>query len=183
MRKSASGSGVGRVTHPLIELGHPVTAVDDCAEMLAQVRGARTVHADIAGLRLDRRFTGVLLMSCLFNEADDALRQAFLRTCAAHLEAGGVAIFQVHDVRFLERAKPGPLGQDPNGATYGWRQAVRDGDVVTGTLEFGYENQVWTQTFSARVFDESGIRSELQRAGLRFDRWIAEPNWFTARVT
>lgn len=32
------GSGVGRVTHALLDLGHPVVAVDDSPEMLADVR-------------------------------------------------------------------------------------------------------------------------------------------------
>ncbi|HVV13973.1 class I SAM-dependent methyltransferase [Amycolatopsis sp.] len=34
------GYGSGRIAHRLIELGHPVTAVDDSPEMLAYVRGA-----------------------------------------------------------------------------------------------------------------------------------------------
>ncbi len=34
------GCGAGRVTHPLVALGHPVVAVDESPEMLAHVRGA-----------------------------------------------------------------------------------------------------------------------------------------------
>jgi SAM-dependent methyltransferase len=44
------GSGAGRVTHPLVELGYAVTAVDESAEMLARVRGARTVRSTIERL-------------------------------------------------------------------------------------------------------------------------------------
>jgi hypothetical protein len=170
------------VTHPLVDLGHPVTAVDDCPEMLAQVRGVEAVCADIATMRLERRFPCVLLMSCLFNEADEELRQAFLRTCAAHVELDGAVVVQAHDARFLERAKPGELGADPNGVTYGWRAVERRGSTVSGTLEYRYRDHVWTQTFTAHVFDETGIRAELQRAGLYFDRWIVSPNWFTAKL-
>ncbi|MED7820571.1 class I SAM-dependent methyltransferase, partial [Streptomyces chiangmaiensis] len=36
------GSGVGRMTHPLLERGFSVTAVDESREMLERVRGART---------------------------------------------------------------------------------------------------------------------------------------------
>lgn len=46
------GCGTGRVTHPLIELGHVVTAVDESPEMLARVRGAETVLARIEDLDL-----------------------------------------------------------------------------------------------------------------------------------
>jgi len=38
------GAGAGRVTHPLVALGHPVVAVDESAEMLARIRGAETVR-------------------------------------------------------------------------------------------------------------------------------------------
>ncbi|HET9557668.1 MAG TPA: class I SAM-dependent methyltransferase, partial [Actinomycetota bacterium] len=34
------GAGAGRMTHRLVELGHPVVAVDESGEMLARVRGA-----------------------------------------------------------------------------------------------------------------------------------------------
>src|SRR5690242_19259324 len=61
------GCGVGRITHELVRLGHPVTAVDKSAEMLAHVRGAETVQSRIEELRLERRFPCVLLMSHLVN--------------------------------------------------------------------------------------------------------------------
>src|SRR5208282_5196498 len=41
------GCGTGRITHPLVALGHPVVAVDESPEMLAQVRDAETVCARI----------------------------------------------------------------------------------------------------------------------------------------
>src|SRR3979411_574152 len=47
------GCGAGRVTHPLVALGHPVVAVDESPEMLAHVRGAETVCARIEELALD----------------------------------------------------------------------------------------------------------------------------------
>ncbi|MGW4588500.1 class I SAM-dependent methyltransferase [Amycolatopsis thermoflava] len=55
------GCGTGRIAHRLIELGHPVTAVDDSPEMLAHVRGAEAVQARIEGLDLGRRFPAVLV--------------------------------------------------------------------------------------------------------------------------
>ena len=54
------GCGTGRITHPLVALGHPVVAVDESPEMLAHVRDADTELAAVlagAGLRLDRYLT------------------------------------------------------------------------------------------------------------------------------
>ena len=59
------GAGCGRVTHPLVARGHPVVAVDDSAEMLARIHGARTVCSRIEDLDLGERFDAVLLMSYL----------------------------------------------------------------------------------------------------------------------
>jgi SAM-dependent methyltransferase len=50
------GAGAGRVTHPLLALGHPVVTVDESAEMLARIRGAETARAPIQDLDLERRF-------------------------------------------------------------------------------------------------------------------------------
>jgi SAM-dependent methyltransferase len=61
------GCGAGRVTHPLIALGHPVVAVDESPEMLAHVHDAETVCARIQDLSLGRRFGAVLLASHLIN--------------------------------------------------------------------------------------------------------------------
>jgi len=54
------GCGTGRITRQLVRLGYRVTAVDESAEMLAHVRDAETVRAEIEGLRLGRRFDAAL---------------------------------------------------------------------------------------------------------------------------
>ncbi len=56
------GCGTGRITHELIRLGHPVTAVDFDERMLREIRGAETVLSRIEDLRLRRTFDAVLLM-------------------------------------------------------------------------------------------------------------------------
>src|SRR4030095_7001779 len=72
------GAGAGRVTHPLLALGHPVVAVDEAAEMPGHMRGADTVRARIEGLDLHRRFDVVLLASFLVNTDDRDARRRFL---------------------------------------------------------------------------------------------------------
>src|SRR5690349_17564624 len=54
------GCGAGRVTHPLVERGFRVTAVDESAEMLAKVHGTRTVRSPIEALHLNEKFDVVL---------------------------------------------------------------------------------------------------------------------------
>jgi SAM-dependent methyltransferase len=82
------GSGAGRVTHPLLELGHQVVAVDDSAAMLAHVR-AETVCARIGDLRLGRTFDAVLLSSHLVNTEHAADRGAMLAAARRHLAPAG----------------------------------------------------------------------------------------------
>jgi SAM-dependent methyltransferase len=55
------GCGAGRITHRLVELGHPVVGVGQSPEMLANVQGAETVLTDIEALDLGRTFPVVLL--------------------------------------------------------------------------------------------------------------------------
>ena len=47
------GAGAGRITHELIALGHEVVAVDNSSAMLAFIRGAETVLADMETLDLE----------------------------------------------------------------------------------------------------------------------------------
>lgn len=68
------GCAVGRITHPLLALGHDVVAVDNSAEMLEHVRGARTVLADVETLALDEQFDVVLIGSHFINAAEVSTR-------------------------------------------------------------------------------------------------------------
>lgn len=176
------GAGAGRVTHPLVALGHPVTAVDFSPEMLAEIHGADTVVADIANLRLTQRFEGVVLGSTLINVPGKDDRSAFLATCAYHLAAHGTALFECHTRSLLERAVPGLLGEEPNGIRISWLDVRAHGDLVTGTLEYQAGDRRWTQTFSTRLLDELQIREALREVGLCFDGWLNDRHsWFAAK--
>ena len=88
------GSGVGRMTHPLLERGFTVTAVDESAEMLERVRGARTICGPIEDLDLGETFDVVMLASFLVHTRRPEVRRGVLRTCARHVAAGGCVLIQ-----------------------------------------------------------------------------------------
>lgn len=88
------GSGVGRMTHPLLERGFTVTAVDESAEMLERVRGARTIRSTIEDLDLGETFDVVMLASFLVHTGDVDERQSMLKTCARHVAEGGCVLIQ-----------------------------------------------------------------------------------------
>lgn len=175
------GAGAGRVTKPLAALGHRITAVDFSREMLEQIHEAETILADIAGLRLNRTFDGVVLGSTLINVTDDRLRHEFLETCAHHVAPQGRVLIECHAKALLDRAAVGLLSER-DGIRISWAEVHRDGDLVAGTLQYECGDRVWTQTFATRFLNEAQISRHLEAAGLRFDRWLnASRTWFSAR--
>lgn len=77
------------MTHALLEHGFTVTAVDESAEMLERVRGARTLCAPIETLDLGETFDVVMLASFLVHSGDIEVRRGMLRACARHVADGG----------------------------------------------------------------------------------------------
>lgn len=173
------GSGTGRMTHRLLELGHPVIAVDNSAEMLAHVRGAETVHADIAGLDLGRRFACVLLASNLIN-VGDADRAAFLATCARHVAADGVVLIQRYDPAWAD--DPQPSDTEHEGVRIRVLEPRRHGPMLTATVEYEADGRIWRHgPFSATILADDELEVDLERAGLQLDRWIDERRtWLVA---
>lgn len=175
------GSGTGRIAHPLIALGHPVTAVDSSPDMLAHVRGAETVLSSIAELDLGRTFDVVLMASHLVNTPDDAERRALLDSAARHLAAGGALIAEQYPPRWFDEVTDGagaPIGEVLADLT----EVHRDGDVVSATVRYWVGDELWTQTFAARRLDEDLLRAELAGAGLAFERWLSDDRcWLLAR--
>ena len=170
------GCGVGRVTHELVRLGHPVVAVDESAEMLAHVRGAETVRSRIEDLRLDRRFACVLMMSHLVN-TEDSQRSAFLTTAARHVEPDGVVLIEKYD----------PAWQPEEGSSH------RRGDVLisledlrigpdhfSATARYQLGDKTWRQPFTAWILDDRQLAESLAAARLELlhplddsGRWVA----------
>jgi 2-polyprenyl-3-methyl-5-hydroxy-6-metoxy-1,4-benzoquinol methylase len=174
------GSGTGRITHPLIALGHPVVAVDESPEMLAHVRGAQTVCARIEDLALGRRFDVVLLASHLINTDDIAARTAFLAACRRHVADDGAVIIQQHAPGWFSAAAAAENIRD--GITFRMRDVSRPAaNLVSATVKYVDRDQVWTQTFTARRLDDTGLAAVLADAGLRLDRYLTEDRrWLRA---
>ena len=174
------GAGAGRMTHRLLELGHPVTAVDHSAEMLGHVRGAETVEADIVGLDLGRRFACVLLASQLVNVDDDRLRAAFLEACARHVAPRGVVLIQRYDPEWA--ADPQPSETERAGVRVRVVDPRRDGERLHATVAYEIDGASWRHgPFTSRILDDEALDARLGVAGLIRERWLDERRaWLAA---
>ena len=101
------GCGTGRITRGLLEMRHPVTAVDNDQEMLSHVpKTAEVVLSDIETLKLETSFPVVLLASNLINNPHQSVRSKLLATCRSHVSEEGVLILQRYQPD-LEGWEPG----------------------------------------------------------------------------
>jgi hypothetical protein len=165
-----------------VELGHPVVGVDQSPEMLANVRGAKTVLADIEALDLGRTFPVVLLASQLLNTPDRQQRSAFLATCRRHVQPDGIVVIQ--------RAPPG-LATSPDAnadvviETHGFHRWLHnprlEGRILSGEMHHQFGDREWVESFTTQILDDDEIESELVAVGLRLDRWLdPKRHWFAA---
>jgi 2-polyprenyl-3-methyl-5-hydroxy-6-metoxy-1,4-benzoquinol methylase len=174
------GCGVGRITHPLVDLGHPVVGVDESAEMLAHVLGAETVCARIEELDLGRRFPVVLLMSNLVNTPRDQ-RGKFLRTCRRHVTDDGIVL--------VERLEPDWTPLEGAESRIGrvkvvLRELDREGTVVSGVVEYAAGGRTWRHAFESRLLDDAVLEVSLLEAGLELSRVLDDARrWVEARPT
>ncbi|MDX3531245.1 class I SAM-dependent methyltransferase [Streptomyces sp. ID05-39B] len=176
------GCGVGRMTHPLLERGFTVTAVDESAEMLDRVRGARTVCGPIEDLELDETFDVVMLASFLVHAGDEEVRRGMLRTCDRHVAEGGCVLFQREGEDYrtdLPRERV-----DPGGFTTRILSAEPVGDGVDSVrAEYVFPDAIWTQTFRSRpLTKEQFERALAEEAGLRVDRYLTEDGTWVRAV-
>ena len=176
------GSGAGRMTHRLLELGHPVTAVDNSREMLAHVRGAETLLSDIEELDLGRRFACVLMASHLIDDPEE-LRTVLLATCVRHVEADGAVIIQRYDPVWA--ADPQPSDSERGGVRTRVIDPRREGRLLTATVEWEMDGRTWRQgPFTATILDDAELEAALVASGLRLERWLDERRtWLLARPT
>jgi SAM-dependent methyltransferase len=175
------GCGVGRVTHPLLERGFTVTAVDESAEMLERVRGARTVRGAIETLDLGERFDVVMLGSFLVHAGDTGVRRGMLDVCRNHVADGGCVLIQREGEDYhtdLPRERV-----DPSGFTVRMVSAEPVGDGVNSVrAEYEFPDAAWTQTFLARPLTEERFEEALAEAGLAVDTYLTEDRTWVRAV-
>jgi len=174
------GCGTGRITHPLVALGHPVVAVDESPEMLAHVRDAETVRARIEDLALGRRFDVVLLASHLISTDDTAQRSAFLAACRNHVAEDGCVIIQQQGPDWFASAAGTEYVR--GGIIFRVRDVTRPApDLVSAVMEYVDGDRVWTHAFTARRLDDADMTAVLAGAGLRLDRYLTDDRgWLRA---
>ncbi|MBG0830151.1 methyltransferase domain-containing protein [Planomonospora sp. ID67723] len=166
------GAGAGRITRPLLALGHQVVAVDESPEMLAHITGAETVCSPIQTLALPRTFDLVLLMSFVIETADDDLRAAFLRTCRRHVAADGCVILQRKPPEWYDTVQPFERATG-DGRTVRMTGISRPGPgLLEATMEYTVGERRWTHTFVSRRLDDDRLERELDQAGLAISRFL-----------
>lgn len=167
------GSGVGGVTHPLIERGFTVTAVDESAQMLERVRGARTICGPIEGLDLKEKFDVVLLGSFLVHAGDPEVRRGLLATCLRHVADDGFVLIQREGEDYHTDVPRERV--DPRGFTVRTASAEPVGGGVNAVfVEYLFPDGEWTQTFRARPLTKEQFEEALGAAGLKVDRYLTE---------
>ncbi|WP_329548238.1 class I SAM-dependent methyltransferase [Streptomyces sp. NBC_01356] len=175
------GSGVGRVTHPLLERGFTVTAVDESAEMLERVRGARTICGPIEDLDLGETFDVVMLASFLVHAGDVEVRRGLLKTCARHVAEDGCVLIQREGPDYHTNVPRERL--DPTGFTIRIVSAEPVGDGVDSIhAEYVFPDATWTQTFLARPLTKEQFEEALGEAGLKVDRYLTEDGMWVRAV-
>ncbi len=177
------GSGAGRIANPVADRGYQVTAVDDSADMLAHVRGARTVQARIEDLRLPERYDVVLLASSLVNYPGVDARRGLLATVAHHLKPAGKAVIQWRPPAWFAQ-RPAGSYQRADGAMQQTMNILRnDGDVVLGEFTLEYAGQSLTQSFEAHRVSADEFRSLLDEVGMTLDTDDPDSSeWLTASL-
>ncbi|MGA5041140.1 class I SAM-dependent methyltransferase [Streptomyces capoamus] len=175
------GSGVGRVTHPLLERGFTVTAVDESADMLARVRGARTIRSSIEDLDLGERFDVVVLASFLVHAGDEEVRRGLLRTCVRHVAEGGCVLIQREGADHHTDVPRERV--DPSGFTVRITSVEPAGEGVNSVrAEYVFPDAVWTQTFLSRPLTRELFASALAEAGLEVDSCLTPDGMWVRAV-
>lgn len=176
------GCGTGRITHALIQLGHPVTAVDFDERMLGEIRGAEKVLSRIEDLDLGRTFDAVLLMSTLINRPDQEGRLALLAACRRHVTEGGVVLIERYDPTI--GLDPRPTERRFAGVTIRVSDVRRDGPLLYQTVEYDAGDRgYWRIRIDGRyVLSDEETLGDLAATGLRLREWIDDAHRWLAAV-
>lgn len=158
------GAGAGRETRPLLGCGYEVTAVDESAEMLAHVTGARTVQADLFSLDLGERFGLVIGGSHFVDDADPERRAALYATCAQHVAADGVVLLERYDPTWVADAATYDGTAGPVHITF--EVLDRDPAGTSARLVYDLAGRTWQQEFRFVAATTELVDGEARRHGL-----------------
>jgi SAM-dependent methyltransferase len=172
------GAGAGRITHELVALGHEVVAVDNSSAMLAHVRGAETVLADLETLSLGRRFPVVVLASNFINDPDQATRRTYLEICARHVLPGGQVLLQ----GFPRDWAPSTEWSEHGTVRIRLRHYEQNGDLISGEMEYVVDGRELFHVFESTLVSEDELVRDLRAVGLRRRRVLDERGAWTEAV-
>jgi SAM-dependent methyltransferase len=164
------GCGAGRVTRPLVALGHAVVAVDESAAMLEHVTGAEKVCADFFTLDLGRTFDAVVAGSYLIHVPDRSRRQELLRVARQHVKGDGVVLVQRWDPEWMATTVNSDRTVGPVFISY--RVLERRDHELDAATTFRVGDRSWTQTYTAAVVDDDELAENAVACGLAFDGWL-----------
>jgi SAM-dependent methyltransferase len=164
------GAGAGRITHPLLALGHKVVAVDQSPQTLALIEGAETVLGDIKTLSLERRFPAGVLASNFINNPDPKLRRACLECCARHVLPSGQVLLQ----GFPRDWRPKTDWSEQGGIRARLRDFEQSGAFISGEMEYVVDGQHYFHAFRAQLLTDEELGEELRAAGLERRRALDE---------
>lgn len=164
------GSGPGRITRPLVELGRVVVAVDNSAEMLANIDYAETVLADVFSLSLGREFDGVLAGSHLINNPDQEKRRALLSACRDHLAPNGVVLVERYEPVWASRPTPGVNKVGPVNIEF--EVVEQSADEFRGRVTYTLNDNTWLQEFTAANVTDEMLDRDAESVGLRVAEWL-----------
>lgn len=175
------GCGVGRMTHPLVDRGFSVTAVDESPGMLERVRGARTICSPIERLALGETFDVVLLASFLVHAGDEEVRRGILRACLRHVADDGCVLIQREGADYHSNVPRERV--DPSGFTVRIASSEPVGDGVRSVrAEYAFPDGSWTQTFRARPLTPEAFEAALAEEGLRVDKVLTQDGTWVRAV-
>lgn len=164
------GSGPGRITRPLAEMGHAVVAVDNSPEMLAHIDCAETVLVDLFTLDLARTFDGVVAGSHLINAPDPLTRQALLAVCRRHVAPGGVVLIERYEPAWAAQPTASQSLVGPVHIRFDLVESAAG--AFRGRVTYRLDGRVWTQEFTAANVTAHMLGEEAKAAGLRLSRWL-----------
>ncbi|TNM61934.1 class I SAM-dependent methyltransferase [Streptomyces sp. NP160] len=166
------GAGTGRLADPLVDLGHPVLAVDASPTMLARVRSAATLTSSIQDLHLPQRFDAVLLASHLINSPTKDLRRDLLSSVERHLLGTGQAFIEWHppswfDALDPERSYTGTIGDFTTTLEiHSLAQGLLHATVAYQDHRTDQTASTWRHTFTAQRLTRELLQAEADAVGL-----------------